>query len=170
MRHPGSTEIIPWPSRELPGILDALILPEDTYLVLQAVTEELDPNVTPLDLWAAVERAATAEKYPLGSVVITDGRARGVKYVAWVIVYDFEDDPICQREIVLASLRDALGELTTRGCGAIGVFPLGTMCGGISQEEYFTAVNEVVTRSGSVFPQTLYLLGPHPAPGVNPDP
>ncbi|MGH7383258.1 MAG: hypothetical protein ACREKR_13710, partial [Candidatus Methylomirabilales bacterium] len=72
----GSTAIIRWASRGLPPGLQALILPEDTYLLLQTVTQELDPKLTPLDLWAALERAMRAEKRPLGSVIIEDGKPR----------------------------------------------------------------------------------------------
>ena len=151
-------EIVRWPWRELPGSLDALVLPEDTHLLLQAVTEELDPDVNPLDLWIASERAAQAEKHPLGSVAITDGRSRGVKYIATVIVYDFEAETICRKDIVLAGLQDALSELVRRGCDAVGIFPLGMMRGGISPGEYLEVL-EMATRPGQEFPRTLYLLG-----------
>ncbi|MEE9539825.1 MAG: hypothetical protein V3W10_10875 [candidate division NC10 bacterium] len=158
------TEIIPWPSSEPPP-LDALILPEDAYLLLQAVTEDLDPDVTPLDLWVALERAARTEKHPLGSVMIADGTARGVRYVARVIVYDFEAEMICRKEVVLASLQGALSALFQRGCETVGVFPLGTMRGGISQAEYLDVIGEITTRPGEAFPRTLYLLGKEPEPG-----
>ncbi len=164
----GATEVILSPSRELPSAPDALILPEDTYLLLQAAIEELDPNPTPLDLWVALERAARVEKRPWGSVVITDGECQGVKYIARVIVYDFDHEPICRREVVLAGLEDALAELGKRGCETIGIFPLGTMRGGISQVEYFTALNQVAARPRGKFPRTLYLLGPDPAPSEDP--
>jgi hypothetical protein len=164
----GHTQIVLWRSRGLPGALDALIVPEDTYLVLQTSTADLDPDATPLDLWASLERAARTEKRPLGSVIIADGKRRGVKYIASVIVYDFEAEPICCKEIVLAGLRNALSELVQRDCEAIGVFPLGTMPGGISQEEYFAALDEVARRSECEFAPTLYLLKPDPAPSEDP--
>lgn len=164
----GHAQIVRWRSPGLPGGLDALIVPEDTYLVLQAVTEELEANVTPLDLWASLERAARLEKHALGSVIIGDGKRRGVKYTASVIVYDFEAETISRKESVLAGLSDALRELAKRDCTTIGVFPLGTMPGGISQEEYFAALDEVVRQSGGEFPRTLYLLGPDLAPGEDP--
>ncbi len=164
------TEIITWTSWELPGALDALILPEDTYCVLQAVTEELDPEATPLDLWIAVERAARTEKHPLGSVLIADGGPRCVKYLASVIVYDFEDEMICSKEVVLAGLHDALTELVKRGCDRVGIFSLGTMRGGISQAEYLNAVDEITTRLGGSSPRMLYLLlGQKPGPSEDAD-
>ncbi|MFQ5802241.1 MAG: hypothetical protein ACE5JQ_05005 [Candidatus Methylomirabilales bacterium] len=166
---PGSTEIIPWSSSELPP-LDALILPEDTYLLLQAVTEDVDPDVTPLDLWVALEHAARTEKHPLGSVMIGDGTARGVRYVARVIVYDFEAEMICRKEAVLAGLQSALSALVQRGCKTVGVFPLGTTRGGISQAEYLDAIDEITTRPGEEFPRTLYLLGKEPEAGEDADP
>lgn len=156
----GSTEIIRWPSREMPEALDALVVPEDTYRILQAVTEELDPNTTPLDLWASVEKAARTEKYSLGSVMIVDGKGRGVKFLATVVVYDFDAETICCREAVCAGLYAALAEFAKRDCQAVGVFPLGTMRGGISQEEYFAAVNTAVASLGAKVPRTLYLLAP----------
>lgn len=165
----GSTEVILWQSRDQPGALDALILPEDTHLILQAVTEELDPRITPLDLWAAVQRAADSDKHPLGSVMIADGKGRGVKYIASVIVYDFEAEPICRKEVVLAGIDNALRELVERGCQTIGTFPLGTMRGGIPQEEYLASLGEAVTRLGGGPPRTLYLLEQDPAPGEGPD-
>jgi hypothetical protein len=154
----GSTEITRWRSRKLPRPPDAIILPDDTYLLLQAVTEELDPDHTPLDLWVALERATRTEKHPLGSVLFTDGDARGVTYIARVVVYDFDSEPICRREAVLNGLREALSELARRGCETIGVFPLGTMRGGISEAEYFEALREVVARLGGESPRTVYLL------------
>lgn len=165
----GSPGITWWASHGLPPGLDALILPEDTYLLLHTVTQELDPNSTPLDLWAALERAARAEKRPLGSVVIEDGRPRGVTYIARVIVYDFDGEPICRKEAVLAGLRGALSELVKRGCETIGVFAVGTMRGGISQEEYCQALGEVMAGLATVSPPTLYLLGRDSAPEVDAD-
>lgn len=143
----------------MPEALDALIVPEDTYLILQAVTEEGDPHVTPLDLWVSLERAARTEKHALGSVMITDGTERGVRFIARVIVYDFEAEPMCRKEVVLAGLCNALNELSERGCGRIGIFPLGTMPGGISREEYFAALAEVAACLGGASPRALYLLG-----------
>ena len=154
----GSTEIIRWASRGLPPGLHALILPEDSYLLLQTVTQELDPKLTPLDLWAALERAMRAEKRPLGSVIIEDGRPRGVTYIARVIAYDFDSEPICRTEDVRTGLRSALNELVGRGCETIGVLPLGTMRGGISQEEYDEILHAVAGRLEGQLPRTLYLL------------
>jgi hypothetical protein len=167
--HLGSTEIILWQSHDQPGQLDALILPEDTHLILQAVTEELDPNTTPLDLWAAIQRAADSDKHPLGSVVIANGKERGVEYIASAIVYDFEAEPISRKETVINGLDNAFTKLVERGCGTIGVFPLGTMRGGISLEEYFAAVGETVTRLGGESPRTIYLLGQAVPPADRPD-
>lgn len=159
----GFTEIVQWASREMPEALDALIVPEDTYVILQAVTEEVDPDATPLDLWVSLEKAARTEKQSLGSVLIEDGKVRGVKYLATVVVYDFEAEPICRNEIVLTGLRNALSELAKRDCTTIGVFPLGTMRSGISREEYLTAVNTAVASLSAKVPQTLYLLEPDAA-------
>jgi hypothetical protein len=144
----------------MPDTLDALIVPEDTYRILQAVTEELDPNTTPLDLWASVEKAARTEKYSLGSVMIVDGKERGVKFLATVVVYDFDAETICCREAVYAGLYAALAECAKRDCQAVGVFPLGTLRGGIYQEEYLAAVNTAVASLGAKVPRTLYLLLP----------
>ena len=164
------TEIITWTSRELPGALDALILPEDTYCLLQAVTEELDPEATPLDLWIAVERAARTEKHPLGSVLIADGGPRRVKYLASVIVYDFEIEQMCRKEVVLAGLHSAVSELGKRGCETVGIFPLGTMRGGISQADYLDVVHATITHLGGASPRTVYLLGLHPELETDGDP
>ena|GEM_PF-1016378 len=165
----GSPEITRWASRALPPGLHALILPEDTYLLLQTVARELDPKATPLDLWAALERAARAEKRPLSSVIIEDGKPRGVTYVARVIVYDFDSEPICRTEDVRTGLRSALSELVERGCETIGVLPLGTMRGGISHEEYLDALNEGVAGLAQWSPRTLYLLGQDSAPEADLD-
>lgn len=158
-------DIVRWTSQELPDTLDALVLPEDTYLLLQAVTKELDPDVTPLDLWVALEHASGKEKHPLGSVMIADGKSRGVKYIATVIVYDFEAEIMCRKEIVLVGLQDALSELVMRGCEQVGIFPLGTMRGGISPTEYLDVIDVIATRRGGVFPRTLYLLEDEVKPG-----
>jgi hypothetical protein len=164
----GSTEIIRWASHEFPPGLDALILPEDTYLLMQTVTQELDPTLTPLDLWAALERAMRGEKRPLGSVIIEDGRRRGVTYIARVIAFDFDSEPICRHEDVSVGLRRALNELVGRGCKTIGVFPLGAMRVGISQEEYDEILRAVAARLEGQSPRALYLLeegGATPAGG-----
>jgi hypothetical protein len=166
----GSTEIIRWASRGLPPGLHALILPEDTYLLMQTVTEELDSTLTPLDLWAALERAMRAEKRPLGSVIIEDGGPRGVRYIARVITFDFESEPICRTADVRTGLRNALNELVGRGCETIGVLPLGTIRGGISREEFDEILHVVVGRLEGQSPRTLYLLeegGARPGEGSN---
>lgn len=154
----GSTEIIRWASRGYPPGLDALIVPEDTYLLLQTVTQELDSQATPLDLWAALERAARAEMRPLGSVMIEDGRPRGATFVARVIVYDFDSEAICRKEDVRVGLRSALTELVARGCETIGVLPLGTLRGGTSHEEYDEVLHALAGLLEGQSPRTLYLL------------
>ncbi len=122
------------------------------------MTQELDPKATPLDLWAALERAARAEKRPLGSVIIEDGRPRGATSIARVIVYDFDSEAICRTEDVRIGLRGALSELVERGCETIGVLPLGTLRGGISHEEYDEILHALAGRLEGQSPRTLYLL------------
>jgi hypothetical protein len=161
----GSTEIIRWASRGLPPGLHALILPEDTYLLMQTVTQELDSTLTPLDLWAALERSMRAEKHRLGSVIIEEGGPRGVTYVARVVAFDFDSEPICRTEDVRMGLRHALNELVGRGCETIGVFPLGTMRGGISEEEYLLALTNALAQLESEPPGTLYIFGHDTSPG-----
>lgn len=162
------TDIVQWRSTQMPMPLDALILPEDTYLLLQAESEALDPNATPLDLWVALERARTTEKHPLGSSIIADGRTHGVKYVARVIMVDFDDEPVCRKEVVVAGLHGALSELAKRGCETIGVFRLRGMRGGLSQEEYLMALHQVGTRLGGE-PRRLYLLEEGPGRPEDPE-
>lgn len=128
----------------------------------------MDPSATPLDLWIALERARTTEKHPLGSSIIADGRTRGVKYVARVIMVDFDDEPVCRNEVVVAGLHGAFGELARRGCESIGVFPLRGMRGGLSQEEYLVALHQVGTRLGGE-PRRLYLLEQGPRGPEDPE-
>lgn len=122
------------------------------------MTQELDPEASPIDLWAALERAARAEKRPLGSVIVEDGRPRGVTYVARVIVCDFDSEPISRIEDVRTGLRRAFSELAGYGCETIGVLPLGTMRGGISHEEYDEILHAVTGCLEGESPRTLYLL------------
>jgi len=163
----GTTDVIFWRSPARPPALDGLVVPEDTYLLLHAATDALDPDASPLDLWAALERAARAEKQPLGSVIIEDGARRGVTYIARVVVYDFDGEPICHPETVRAGLADALNELVRRGCDTLGVSLHGPMRGGLSRE----ALNEVVVRLDVASPRTLHLLeqeegASEPGPGA----
>jgi hypothetical protein len=158
----GGVEIVLCPWGELPEAPDALVLPEDTHLVLQAVTTELDPGATPLDLWVALERAARAEKRPLGSVIIEDGAPRGVHTIARVVVYDFDQEPICHQTSVATGLAAAFEALMRRACAAVAVAPLGTMRGEIPWETYLETVCAVVARLGVGAPWTLYLLSQDP--------
>ncbi len=169
LRDTGVMAIIPWGSRELPLSLDALVLPEDTYLLLQDATEALDPEATPLDLWAALQRAGATEKRPLGSVLIGEGSARGVKYVARVVVVDFDAEPMCRTEVVGTGVEGALRELKKLGCETVGVFPVPGMRGGVSREAYVAMLREVRTRLGGEAPRTLYLLEARRASGADLD-
>jgi O-acetyl-ADP-ribose deacetylase (regulator of RNase III) len=109
--------------------LDAVVLEEDTYLVLGAepVARETHEKAERL-----LERAAASEPQIPGTVVVKEGSP--LKFLA--VVHDLEEEPSWREEWVEGALAAVLQQAEARGIRSLSLPMLGTLHGTFEAERF----------------------------------
>ncbi len=109
-----------------PGV-EALVVEEDTYLVLSAAPEVREPRGSRLRTFH--EAYATHAAAP-GSVVVREGSP--VRLLA--VVHDLSREPSWTEEWVAEAVAAALREAEARGVRSLALWPLGRVHGALPRE------------------------------------
>jgi hypothetical protein len=127
------------PPHEPPFPVEAMILEEDTYLVLSAGTripEEAEHPIRVMTaLWEAKPRAP-------GSVVVRPG----LRTELLAVVHDLDADPTWREAWVEASLEAALAEVGRRQVVSLGTEALGSVHGRMKAERFRRLLREALVR------------------------
>lgn len=111
-------------SAELPAPIDALIVEEDTFLVLSAPPEIRPVTEHPLRVFTALSEAAPLE---LGAIRVRGGAPLLIQ----AVVDDLALDPPGSLDAVRLALLAAWAEVDRRGLRRVGLELLGAMHGGL---------------------------------------
>ena len=130
---------------EVPPETEALVVPQDVYLILgDVVSLEEEPSIrTPAQ---ALTEALRQRPRRRGTVVTGPSR-RGRPLLLQAIVYDFEDSPPTRESHVFEALMSAFEEAGNRRLSSIAVQPLGTAHAGIEPGSFLALLTQVCYSS-----------------------
>ncbi|MCP4693893.1 MAG: hypothetical protein GY859_38010 [Desulfobacterales bacterium] len=114
----GPVRIVASPEESRPFEVDAVVVEEDTWLVISSDPKTTGPSEHPIRLMT--EMIETRPEPP-GSVLTKEGRP--LRFLA--VVYDVDQDPICREEWIASALAGIIRESERRGLAAVGLPPLG---------------------------------------------
>jgi hypothetical protein len=110
-----------------PPPVDAVVAEEDTYLVLSADTEVMEPAVARLRIF---HEAYAAEPVEPGNVVAREGTP--LRLLA--VVHDLSQDPTWREDWVAAAIGAVLREADSRRVRTLAMPPLGRVHGALPRE------------------------------------
>jgi hypothetical protein len=122
-----------------PADSQALVVPQDVYLILGEVGLVEEAREPLAVVWAALGRL---KPKPRGSVLVGPGSA-GAPLVLQAIVYDFEDAPPARSVHVFEALLTAFEEARRRKLRSLALHPLGTAHQGVAPEEFVSLLSQV---------------------------
>ena len=118
----GRVRVVIAPADEPPFRVDAEVVEEDTFLVLSAGPEVIEPDLHPLRV---LQAAHEAEALPPGSVIAQSGEP--MRLLA--VVHDLAQEPSCREEWVRQALAGVMREARARRMRALAVPLLGARHG-----------------------------------------
>jgi len=122
-----------------PADSQALVVPQDVYLILGEVSLIEEAREPLAAAWAALGRF---KPRPRGSVLVSPGSG-GPPLLLQAIVYDFEDAPPARSVHVFEALLTAFEEARRRKLGSLALHPLGTAHQGVAAEEFVRLLAQV---------------------------
>jgi hypothetical protein len=138
---------------ESPPTADALLLEEDTYLVLSADPEVREPGVARL---RAFHEAYTAEPAAPGGIVVREGSP--LRLLA--VVHDLSQEPSWREEWVAAALEAALEEAESRRVRTLAIPPLGRVHGSLPAERFVALLRSALGPGTSRNLECIWLVVP----------
>jgi len=118
----GRVRVVIAPPEEPPFRVDAEVLEEDTYLVLSAEPQAIEPDVHPL---LVLQAAHEARPVPPGSVIVQPGAP--LRLLA--VVHDLAQEPTWREEWIGAALAGVLREVRAQRVRALALPALGARHG-----------------------------------------
>ncbi len=136
-----------------PFRVDAVVVEEDTGLVLSADRTIIVKDEHPIRLMMALWEF-TPEK---PGAIVVKGRN---PFRLFAIVHDFDAEPSCKKEWVLASLHAALQQCRKLGVLSLGMQLLGCRYGNIEEEWFIDELEKALWRYKGSQLQKLWLMLP----------
>jgi hypothetical protein len=126
---------------EAPPATQALVVPQDVYLILGEVTaiDEQAAVRTP----AQVLSEALRQRPRRRGTVLAAPQQPGRPLLLQAIVYDFEDSPPTRESYVFEALMSAFEEAGGRRVSSLALHPLGTAHAGIEPERFLSLLTQV---------------------------
>jgi hypothetical protein len=115
-----------------PADSQAVVVPQDVYLILGEVSTIEETREPLVGAWAALGRL---KPKPRGSVLVSPGSG-GAPLLLQAIVYDFEDTPHARSVHVFEALLTAFEEARRLKLASLTLHPLGTAHQGVPAEEF----------------------------------
>lgn len=143
-----------------PADSQAVVVPQDVYLILGEVSAIEEAREPLAGVWAALGRL---KPKPRGSVLVGAGGG-GAPLLLQAIVYDFEDAPHARSVHVFEALLTAFEEARRLKLLSLALHPLGTAHQGVAPEEFARLLSLVcfsVAELGTTL-RRVHLLLPSP--------
>lgn len=153
------TSCCPWirmeatPADRQPFPIDAMVVEDDSYLVLGAGTPVLEPSEHPLHLLHQAERL---EPVMPGTVVVRSGPP--LRLLA--IVHHLERRPTWSEGWIREALDHVLHHVTTQNVRSLGLPPLGTVHGRLPLSRFMRLLEHRLTRRPPTSLHYLWLAVP----------
>lgn len=147
------TRVVQAPRASAPFSIQAIAVEEDTSLVLSADIEIRDPQQHPIRLMTALY---AHQPRPPGSIV--SKKACPMHLMA--IVHDFDQQPSCRDEWITSCLDEIFNFCSRRKITALGLEPLGTQHGRITQTHFQQLLRHSMLANPPSSLRRLWLIGP----------
>ncbi len=149
----GSVRIVAAPEDQPPFPVEAVVLEEDTYLVLSAGWDEIESDDHPVVI--LTEAFDTKPEDP-GNVVIHEDSP--LRFLA--VVYDLDQEPSWREEWVERALEGIFQEAERRQIQTIALPFMGTKHGSLEKERFLLLLRKFLDRNRSPYPLRVWLALP----------
>lgn len=150
----GSIRIFAAPEDHPPFPVEAVVLEEDTYLVLSAGWDRIESDDHPVVILTEAFEAKPEEP---GSVVVTEDSP--LRFLA--VVYDFDQEPFWREEWVERAIEGIFREAERRRLQTIALPFLGTKHGSLGKERFLLLLRKFLERNrSSPYPLRVWLALP----------
>ncbi len=141
------------PADRPPFEIDALVVEDDTYLVLGADPEVREPAEHPLRVWQAVH-----DFEPLAPGTLTVRPGRPPRLLA--IVHDLAADPTWREDWVASALGEVLRYAERTGVRSLAVPPLGAVHGRLPVERFAALLRDALAVGPAQSLERIWLACP----------
>jgi hypothetical protein len=154
----GVVHVVMAPREQPPFPVDALVVEEDTYLVLATDPRAGEPR--PEHPIRVMTSLLEVEPRQPGTIVVRD-RAP-LEFAA--IVHDLDREPTWREEWVVAALDRALAESERRKLRALGLEMLGAIHGRLERPRFLQILRQALQRSDPRSLERIWLVPPESTP------
>jgi hypothetical protein len=150
----GVVHVVMAPREQPPFPVDAIVLEEDTYLVLSADPRAGEPH--PGHPIRVMTSLLEVEPKQPGTIVVRD-RAP-LEFAA--IVHDLDEEPSWREEWIVSSLDRALAEAERRQLRSLGLEMLGAIHGRLERPRFLQILRQALQRSDPRRLERIWLIPP----------
>lgn len=142
------------PRGDQPFPVDAVVLEEDTFLVLSAPPQPTEPQTEhPIRMMTALMEV---EPRPPGSIVVRERTP--VEILA--IVHDLDSEPSWREEWIAEALDHVFAECERRRITHLGLEMLGTVHGSLQRPRFLQVLRRALARTESKTLERVWLIAP----------
>ncbi len=149
----GPLQIISTPESAPPFEVDAMVFEEDTFLIMSASRQVIEPREHPIRI---MTEAINFKPVPVGQVLIRDEKP--LRFLA--IVHDLNHRPSWKEEWISGALREIFRLAEQRQLHRIALQPLGTIYGHLTIERFAVLLSTVLRSAGFDFLRQVWLQVP----------
>ncbi len=149
----GAVRVAAAPEESPPFDVEAMVVEEDTWLVISADPRSSGPLEHPIRLMT--EMIETGPK-PVGRVLVEDGAPARLL----AVIYDVDQDPICKEEWIASALLEIFHTCEQRGFSAIGLPLLGCRHGKLDQRRFVSLLHQALEQAPLHHLKRLWLVAP----------
>jgi hypothetical protein len=150
----GSIRIVAAPERSPPFEVDAVILEEDTWLIMSAEPKMGEPEEHPIRLMTEL---LEAQPKPVGSLIV-QGKNPPLHFMA--IVHDVNQDPTWREEWVASALKEVFREAERRKLEAVSLPLLATVHGKLVPQRFVELLSRTLLQTPITHLRRLWLIAP----------
>jgi hypothetical protein len=150
----GVVHVVMAPREQPPFAVDAIVVEEDTYLVLSADARAGEPH--PEHPIRVMTSLLEVEPKQPGSIVVRD---RAPLELA-AIVHDLDEEPSWREEWIVSALDRALAEAERRQFRSLGLEMLGAIHGRLERPRFLQILRQALQRSDPRRLERIWLIPP----------
>jgi hypothetical protein len=150
----GAVHVVMAPREQAPFAIDAMVVEEDTYLVLSADPRVGEPHPEhPIRVMTSLLEVEPKEP---GTILVRDR----VPLELAAIVHDLDEEPSWREEWIVAALDYALAEAEKRRFHSIGLEMLGTIHGRLERPRFLQILRQALQRADPHQLERIWLIPP----------
>ena len=145
-----SVRVVAAPVDQPPFAVDAMVVEEDTWLVMSADTDIQRPDHV---IRVMTEVLESSPEEP-GTIVVKGKNP----FLFLAVVHDFNEEPSCTEDWIAAALDTAFREAEQRALRSIGLPLLGTLHGNLETERFLALFKDALDRASLGSLQAIWLI------------